>query len=182
MEVQTKTNTYLILSTVLTVLLFGFCLFVYFDLENNRITRIRELNESIRNLEYQKGQSLSMSYTINKSRDARNSLNMFFITRSTAGAFIQELESLAKKADVTMTLDAPTVEKEKMSGKDLYLKMNLRAEGTFNKVFYFLTLIEALPYKIRIVNTHLDMITTEGTKTRTWDLETSFDLMSYIDN
>ena len=182
METRSQVNQYIIISVVLLIMSIGLSIFTYFCLIDSRVMEIKDLNSKLGVLRFEKSQSASVSYVISKTKEERNKLNIYFITRDTLGAFIEELESLAKRAGVSLALGEPSFQKDKAGKSDKYVKFSLRAEGDFNKVFKFLTLMESLPYKIRVVTTNLNQPSSPASKGVVWSMDMVFDLVSYVEN
>jgi len=136
-------------SLVLFILLvFSYCLFLY-NVRDNQNTLLIKTISDLRDME-----NIQANYSLYKrllkdSEIERNKVNSIIVNKNSVADFIANLEKLAKTSEVEMTKTV-SVEKERATAKESYLKVSLRARGELAQVYYFMNLIENLPYKIRI--------------------------------
>lgn len=136
-------------SLVLFILLvFSYCLFLY-NVRDNQNTLLIKTISDLRDME-----NIQANYSLYKrllkdSETERNKVNSIIVNKNSVADFIANLEKLAKTSDVEMTKTV-SVEKERATAKESYLKVSLRARGELARVYYFMNLIENLPYKTRI--------------------------------
>ena len=79
------------------------------------------------------------SDTFNETAEQRSSLEDKDLI-----LFIEKLEGLAKTAGVELKLNEP----KSVTGKVIRLDLTFLASGSFASLYYFLTLIENLPYRL----------------------------------
>ncbi|MBI3633152.1 MAG: hypothetical protein HY226_02570 [Candidatus Vogelbacteria bacterium] len=182
MEAQNKTDNQMrvAIGAVVVISLCG-ALMIY-DLLTNRLAMVSELSARVNDLKQSNDQSLALQNIVSTTKGAHNKLNLYFITRATVGNFIGELDSYGERANVSLTLSAPSVEKDKQIGAGKYLQFNLRAEGEFDRAIHFLELIETMPYKIKVTSMTMGRLDGGSTKSKVWYEEITFNLISYIDN
>lgn len=111
---------------------------------------------------------------IENTKGDRAKLSSYFINKEAVVSFIEELESLSKQANVVLSIDPPLEEKDSPMAKQASLRFNVRAEGRFNDVMYFVRLVETLPYKIFVDHTVISSVD------KVWTSAISFRLDSYI--
>ena len=84
----------------------------------------------------------TLRHAVNETKDDRTKLESYFVRSGNIDAFIEFLKSLGKEAAVDITLSGLT------ETKGNSLTVDLRAQGTFDNLFYFTKLIEYVPYRI----------------------------------
>jgi len=99
-------------------------------------------------------ESIQANYSLYKrmlkdTENERERINNLIINKNSVADFISNLEKIAKKNEIDLTKTV-SVEKEKVSAKESFLKVSLRVKGELAKVYHYMELIENLPYKIRI--------------------------------
>ncbi|MBI3632626.1 MAG: hypothetical protein HY225_04215 [Candidatus Vogelbacteria bacterium] len=176
-----NTNRRLVVVVGLAVALFAVCVGLFYDLFENRMAQVGALNSTLLSLQKTANQSLALRHFIDTTKNAREKINLYFITKSTVGSLIEEIETYASRATVDLVLISPSVEKIKQGGKDKYLKFNVRTEGEFFNIIHFLRMVESMPYKTAITTVNIGKIDQEGVKKRRWFSEITFNLISYID-
>lgn len=181
-----RTNSYLLLMVLVDFLLVSAGLYILFDFRNNKLAEVDDLNIKLLSLQSSSKRQDAVSRTIKATKDDRDRLNLYFITKETTSNFIEELESVAARSAVAMKLNSLVVGREgKQANSPSYLKINLRAERVFSDIFHFLTALESLPYRVRINAVRVARLNEENVagknKKIPWYIEASFDLVSYID-
>ena len=193
MDKRTR-NNFLIAVSVNILLLFLFFILFYFsgDIGNNEmmqsITSLREI-ESMQN-------NFSIySTAIKETEKERELLDTFIIGKKDVAGFIEKLEQMAEHSGVSITKSV-SVEKQTPQSKENLLKFSVRVRGSSSDVFYFLSLLENMPYKIRFRTLSMGM-SDEGagsdllqvssgaknklsSKSPVWAGETTFEVLSFI--
>lgn len=85
-----------------------------------------------------------LRHTVNETKDDRAKLESYFVRADNIDAFIEFLKSLGKDAGIDITLSGLT------ETKGSSLTIDLRAQGTFENLFYFMKLAENVPYRINL--------------------------------
>lgn len=186
MESKNKTNIYLMILIVLNIFLVFIASVLFFDFKNNRLAELDRLNTELASLRELEAKTRSINQTVNESKEERDRLNLYFITKDTIQNFIRELESIAERLGVIFNLENIEVKKDaKQSTKGSYLRLSLTAEGSFVNVFHFLRVMESLPYQIRFNTISISRIESEDVNDvrgrSFWQNKMTVDLMSYVD-
>lgn len=142
---------------------------------NNRLALISDLSRKLVSLQSSTKRAGTLARTVKDTKEERDRLGFYFITKETTQDFIEELESMATVAGVSLTLNSLAINKDGKQPPSSYLKFNIRADGSFRNVYHFLALLESLPYKIKISAARVAKLD------QSWFGEISFDLISYID-
>lgn len=119
----------------------------------------------------------------------RLKLDALVVEKNTLAGFIEEIEMLAKHANVEITKSL-SVEKNPQKPKESMIRFNLRSKGTFRDAYYFSLLVENIPYKIRIkkmalatsglMPQALELKDKKSQPQEIWTGEINFELLSYI--
>lgn len=148
-ERERKIKIKLLLSAVLFILLvLSYCYFLYNVRSGQNAILVQAISD-LRDME-----NIQANYSLYKrmlkdSESERAKINNLIVNKNSVADFISNLERLAKTSGIEMTKNI-SVEKERVSSKESYLKVSLRARGELEQVYYFMELIENLPYKTRI--------------------------------
>lgn len=161
------------LSFLITVLIalncigIGAIFYMYHTVEKKHAGVIEKGQEFSR--EVQKVQMLdTISATLNRTTEEGAALTNYFIDSENVVAFIEELEGLAKKQNLGMsvrTVDTPN----KTVGERTYpiVQITFIVEGSWSNVMSFVYFVENLPYRLSIENSKFSSLTKDGTTT-TW--------------
>ncbi len=178
MGTRNKTDSYLVSLILLDIFLMLIGLFILFDFRNNRLVEISELESKIVSLKESKQRAGVVGQMVKDSREARDKLSLYFITKETVANFIAELESVASRSGVVFKLNSLNIVREKEANKPSYLKLNLRVEGDYSEVSHFLNVLENLPYQFRFNAVTLAKLEKEKSS---WYGDVDLELVSYID-
>ena|SRR3989344_4486610 len=85
----------------------------------------------------------NLKKTISDTRAEQGALDSYFVDPDNFVPFVEEIEALGKRAGVALT-----VESAALTDSNRNLALTLSAGGTFEQIFYFLSLLEAFPAKI----------------------------------
>jgi len=188
MQGYNKTNRHLLILASLDVLLILFGLSLLLDFRNNRLVEIERLNRQLVSVENMRKESGIIDRTVRENKQLIDRLNLYFVTKATVANFIEELESLASRSDVSLKLDSLDIGREVgPQGENSYLEFKLNTGGDFSNIFRFLTVLESLPYKLRFNTLSITRGKTEGVdeskinNRSPWRGEISFDVISYIE-
>ncbi|MDO8493165.1 MAG: type 4a pilus biogenesis protein PilO [bacterium] len=181
---KTGTNKYLVVLIVLSLVLAATTFSMAGELYNNRLVEVNDLQSKLISLQSSVKQSGVLQREIKDTKDDRDQLSFYFITKDTTQDFIGELESMSTASGVLLKLNSLTVKKDSKTSPAAYLRFNIRVDGSFRDVYHFLTALESLPYKVRISTVKvakLDQQEVIVKKAIPWYGDITFDLVSYID-
>lgn len=162
-----------ILGVLTAVGIFGYGYFFYTIIAENEKTSL--LRGEIELREKEENRSLSERNLIRGTEEERQTLNGYFINSNSIVSFIERLEALGRASNVGMTLSSVDIDKNRKN----VLKINLRVSGSFQGIYYLISLIEAMPYEIEVNRFSLSRSAGQ-TFTKKWEGETSFELLSFI--
>lgn len=170
-----KTNKYILALLVADVALVIFSLYGLFNLRSGNLAEVDRLNSELISLRGARATSASVNRLLQETKDDRSRLDLYFITRETAANFVEEMEGIARRSGVTLKLSSLDAVKDKQPGAGSRLKLNLRVEGDFPKIFHFLKILESMPYRLRF--SAVSVVKEESS----WRSDMMIDLISYID-
>lgn len=113
---------------------------------------ITTTNDELYSLKSKADRLVSLRQVTNSTDDELTRVNEFFVSSNGALEFVEYIENLAKKSALEYKIEFFDVEQDPdflEQGKEL-LKTSIRVTGTTKNTRYFLSLIESLPYNIRI--------------------------------
>ncbi len=115
---------------------------------------------------------------VKQTASERQALDAYFVQKENSVKFIEQIEGLGKQAGLSLTVASVTVAN---NGKEL--RMNLGSNGSFDDTFYFVTLLETMPYKTRLEQVHLqkkDDVSIPGVVTTAWSGDFVLVLESFV--
>lgn len=125
-----------------------------------------------------------LQHSLNETKEDREKLNSYFVRSGDIDPFIEELKSLGEEADTNIALSALTETPEST------LTIDLRGTGTFQNLFYFMKLVEHVPYHIEFKKVYLNAApisvedpagkTKNDQSARKWDASFTLTLFGYI--
>lgn len=119
-----------------------------YKLENE----LTALNQNVRDLEAQEKRILAVRQSATESGVDASSLDQYFVDDTGALDFLKYIEGLAASSGLTSKTDVFDAQQDPVlseQGKE-YLKMAIRTTGSMNNIRLFLSLIESLPYNVKI--------------------------------
>ncbi len=131
---------------------------------------------------------------INETKAEREKVNFYVLNKNSVANFIEDLEMFAKHAGIELSKSV-SVEKQVPQVRENMLKFSLRAKGKQKDVYYFMSILENIPYKLRFkklaiatsdmgsVNSSQLPLFSGGTpseKGDVWVGEANFEILSYI--
>ena len=134
-----KFHFILILTILLSLPLIAFWLFVLNNLnnlknENSETAKELEVTErKMRNIK-------NLEILFNALDEERQKIRASVILKEDLVGFIENLESLAAHAGADMQIRAIQIE------ENSYPVLNIESSGDFNEVYYFIEMLESLPY------------------------------------
>ena len=172
MQILNKTRNILIFLIILNLLAIG----LYWFLSNqiNKNTEMISNSASELNIQVAKEKQLKLSKNIIDDTEAdRNKLDTFFVSRDDIVSFIQEIESLASSAGISIEINSVEVNDYVLAGRVSevieVLNLTLSTNGSWSGNFYFLNLLETMPYKIDVSRLNLQSKINSISKTTSWE-------------
>ena len=161
------------ISLLLSIIFCCILLFIFFYFykainNNNQEAQLKEVewqNEAFRRDEIK-----ALDYSVKIIESERAQLETHFAQSSNIVPFLDTIEGLAFKVSVKaeVTFVNP-------SEDNIGLMVGMKASGTFNNLYKFLTLLENSPYELEFIEMNMN----KGTE-REWDLILKIKLLSFI--
>jgi len=87
-----------------------------------------------------------------KNKELIERMDSYFISRDGVVAFIEELEKLGKDTGVLLSIGSVSAENDSKMKDDFKetLRIRLEASGPWANLFYFLSILESLPYRAQV--------------------------------
>jgi len=114
----------------------------------------------------------SISRDLRDTKEIRDQIERFIIRAGEEAFFLEKIESLAGPAGVSVRI----LSFEKKGDK---LHLSIESQGTFATNYHFLSLLETIPYQVKISKS---LFTREETSDGNWKGRYELDLLSYLDN
>ena len=106
----------------------------------------------------------SVKKLIEDTENERKKLDTYFVTDNSVVDFIESIEALAKEVEIdTEVVSVDISENDKISEA---LLLSLEVEGLWSNLFYFVSLIEELPFKIGISKVDIKAVYEDANKTK----------------
>jgi len=144
--------------------------------------RINENNKKIENLAKDLDQQIlkeqqyqSFKNILAQTEDQRDSLDSFFVLSEETVSFIQEIENLAAISSLETEItsvgssDYINLDGETKSEKIEYLNLTINTFGNWQSNFYFLNLLENMPYKVSVNRLSLESKKDGSGQTLLWE-------------
>lgn len=132
---------------------------------------------------------------IRETEGVRNILDSYIVNKKTVSTLIGMIEGFAQYSGVSITKTV-SVEKQTTLPKESMLRFGVRARGGVDDIFYFMTLLENIPYKFRfkslavgaseegvrsdLMSVSSGLKNSSGGKKSVWAGEAVFEILSYI--
>lgn len=100
-----------------------------------------------------------VSSNLKNTRKERDKINTYFVKGNSSGVvdFIEEIESLVKKNDLSIKVNSIFVkEKSQSIGVVEDMKLTLKVEGKVSNIFYFIKLLETIPWGVSFERINLE--------------------------
>ena len=118
----------------------------FFYLVKSTSEKSSALRDSIELANRKETRILSTKNILITTEKERAKLDNYFIEESSVVSFIERLESLGRLSGAKITLTSVDTDKKRKN----VLRVDLKASGKFENVYYLLSLIEALPFEINV--------------------------------
>lgn len=159
MKEQEKTKKSMIVSIVLAVAIFVIYGFVFYDIKakNEQISSLTNDVQQLRS----KDDILKATKTIlDQNKDLISQLDSYFIPADGVVGFIRILESVGKFSGIDMTINSVGTETDSKVKDDIkeILRLHVKTNGSWENTFYFLSILENLPYRIDVEEATLGLM------------------------
>ncbi len=147
-------NKDIIILVTSSVLLIGFVFGAHYFYKKTNSTKedIISLSGDVSALKIQADRLISLRQVAASTGDELTELAQFFVPADGALAFVEYVENLAQKSALTYRIESfDVVPDPKLTEQDKeLLRTSIRTTGTLKNTKLFLSLIESLPYNVKV--------------------------------
>lgn len=110
----------------------------------------------------------------------REKIESYFVRSDNIVDFLEKIELLGKKSGVSLSFDSVDIPPEEKN----VLRVRIGTEGNWEDTFYFLSLVENLPFKIELEKSSIVKMTriVSNIKTSYWRGDLTVKLLSFYQN
>lgn len=145
--IKKSTKTILITALVLNIVAGAGYMLLYGQVQNV-FARMDTLSSRVTQLLMLQDKEKNERHIVLDTQQSRDKLNTYFITEEDTVSFIERIETLAQTAQTNLNIDAVNIKEEG-------LEVMVTTSGSWDSVFHFISLIEAMPFRISVKNTTL---------------------------
>ncbi|MBI4117957.1 MAG: hypothetical protein HY455_00210 [Parcubacteria group bacterium] len=123
----------------------------------------------------------AIRHALTETKATRDALEKYFVSENNVALFLQEMETVGRRAGVTTTIEHVTIERG--GGSNPFLRVRFKVYGEFGSVYYLLALIETLPYNTALeqfVIRNTDGGFEDGKRVGPWEGAFMMDIKSFI--
>jgi len=151
MKDTAKTKNILIVSSMLALLAFALCGFLFWSIKvkneelsllANQVTRDTKTDQALR----------AVKIALDTNKGPIVLVNSFFVPKDGVVDFINMIDLLGKESGTTLSIGGVSTEQDPSVAKDFNetLKLHLETTGTWQQTYYFIQALEALPYRVTL--------------------------------
>lgn len=131
-----------------------------------------ELNKALLTATNEESTYSAMKHLLSETKVERAKLDSYFVGNDNAASFefIDSIEDLSRIARVDSSVNNVNLEPFKGNETFEQVSVNVTSEGTFNNIYWFLALMEALPLQHELQSISLDKISDNPKKENLWRL------------
>lgn len=127
----------------------------------------------------------SLDLLLEETEEKRSQLNSYFVSAEDPAQFVSLLESAANDAGVSLeiqSLSISPVSEEDAANILENLDITLTAQGSWNRVVHYTSLIESLPYVVDVDQVRLNYEATTDQQPAFWRSNIRFSVLKIRDN
>lgn len=102
--------------------------------------------------------------TIKDTEKERNNLSAYFVTKTSAVTFIEQIEKIGKNAGVDLSVNS--VSGDAKGGGTTQLAFS--AAGTFSDIYRLIALVESMPYKVTLKKADMQVTSDQKDGSTIW--------------
>lgn len=125
----------------------------------------------------------SVKKIIEDTESTRRELDTYFVTDNGIVDFIENIEALAEEVEINAEVLSVDINDNNKISETLLL--SLEVEGLWSSLFYFISLIEELPFKIDVSKVDIEAVYTNTNKSKTsgsWKGTLNFSVLKLKEN
>jgi hypothetical protein len=170
-----KSKSHFVIFFLLNIALFcayGYLFFVV-DSKNKATTLLYSASHQAAS---DKEKIRGLERTLKDTEEDRNKLSEYFVTKTSAVAFIERIENLGKSAGVELSVNSVS-DAAKNSG---VLQLDFSATGSFSNMYRLMALVESMPYKVTLKKASMQKIGDQQEVTGDWKGDFMVTLESFV--
>lgn len=137
---------------ILNVVVFSLCFLLFRDIQKRSIT-ISTISNELDQVSEKQSQYLSFKDIINETKEERAKIDSFFVSNDGAVGFLELIEDQGRLSNSTTTIVSVRTEDDKLASSTVeILELELEVGAKWQDLYYFLSLLENLPYNITFKN------------------------------
>ncbi len=177
-NLQKKTKLFFLTAVVLNILVAGLNVYALSSVKE-KSKEVAVLAGEIQAYEQSGKRLKSMRHLVDDTRNEREKIDSLFVSGDGIVGFIERIESLGRRANVSLELKSVDVAKD---GEET-LSLRFSTEGDWESTLYFLALMESMPLRIEAEGVNLRNITRleEGKTTTFWSGDFNISLLSFLE-
>lgn len=149
-KVSYKTKRILIINLILLIMICCGLFLAYRFIDQTR-TEVGGMVNQVKRSEDQ-SVAIVVNRALEQLREYDTVLDTFFVEQEDAVKFVEQIESLARNVDVTLSITKLKLEESKNKGSFGQILLDLKIKGSWTNVMNFIMLIENMPKAITIQN------------------------------
>ena len=169
----------LFISAAFFLMLSALSVFLYREIKNNN-QKAEQENAEWRTEADKREEIISLNDSLQKISGDKTELETHFAKSSDVVPFLNTIENLAPEAGATAEIDSVD------TGTDNSLSIGLKASGSFEALYKFLTLLENSPYELDFLSMDLHKLTMPETPGKTvtkipqWEAVFEIKLLTFL--
>lgn len=155
-----RTSTITIFTASLAVLSVGFFIFfLYLVYQKN--SEVSLLSQELEIAAREENSGIAMKRLLTNTNVEREKLDGYFLKSDTIVSFIESIESLSKLAKVDTSVNNVGIDQGGSKDTFEYVSLSGTAEGSFNNLYWLLSLIESMPMKLEVSKVFVEKMPTD---------------------
>jgi hypothetical protein len=168
-----KTKRLLISFSLLNVALLGVCGYAFFFVQTKTI-ETAALYDISHTHASDKEKTQALARTLKETEKDRRVLSEYFVSKTSAVTFIEQIENIGKNAGVSLKVSSVSDEAKGSGG----VQLSFSANGPFPEMYRLIALIESMPYKVTVKRANIQKM--EGQGSVVWSGDFAVTLESFV--
>lgn len=165
----------LVIIILLNLLFFGMAGLLAYRINKNIVWASQVLTD-LKTESIRETNSKEVKFLLEETEEERARIEDYFVDSASIIAVIEEIESLARRVNVNLTLRSANTNAETPNGPKT-LQIDAKMEGKFGDVYRFLSLVERMPYKIFLERA--SMVTRTASIRTPWEANVTIRITSF---
>jgi Tfp pilus assembly protein PilO len=145
-----KIKRFIIVFSFINIVLFGMYGYLFYVVnDKNKETAVLYAASHQQAADKEKIQGLER--TLKDTAKDRDSISKYFVSKTNAVTFIEQIEKVGKSANVVLSVNTVSDDAKDMGG----IQLSFSATGGFSDIYRLIALVESLPYKVTLKKTDI---------------------------